>query len=257
MSGKKNNGRPSAIKSKLHVVAEDPATYVPGTEAGRSLWAALMAHPDSSAAELAIAAGIGKSTAPKLLTQWQTEGRVTKTPGIARGGTRVADRWAIGAPIREVGTEPIEADQAIADRASAAASADTPGQNHTESSDDVPDAPVATEPRPVEQPTADTATADALTAPAATEHGAETGAAGSAPTTPPEKKSRLSKGALHGLVEDVFHEHPGEPLGPSAISTKLHRSSGAVANACVRLVEKGVLVRTQDSPKRYALATQD
>jgi hypothetical protein len=230
MSRKKNSGRPSTSTPTLHVVAEDSSSYEPATEAGKSLWAALLEHPDSSAAELAIAAGIGKSTAPKLLTQWLAEGRVTKTPGIARNGTRVPDRWAIGAPIPETPADPTSTHSV-----STAAASDEPA---------------------TESP-ADTVTADVATAPATDDSVAETGTVDTPPAPPGEKKARLSKGALHGLVEDYFHEHSGETLGPSAISTKLQRSSGAVANACVRLVEKGVLVLAQDHPKRYALAAQD
>lgn len=246
MSGKKNSGRSS--KPTLHAVAEDPAGYVPATEAGKSLWSALLEHPDSSAAELAIAAGIGKSTAPKLLTQWLAEGRVTKTPGIAHGGTRVADRWAIVGPTPTGAPEPTGADHNIADPATIPMSAET----SAEVSVDAPETPDATE-----RPQPGIATADEPKATAPAENTVRTGTIDSPPVTLGEKKARLSKGALHGLVEDVFHENPGTALGPSAISSKLQRSSGAVANACARLVEKGVLVRTQDSPKRYALATQE
>ena len=244
MSGTKNSGRPSTSKPTLHVVPEDPSSYEPATEAGKSLWAALLEHPDSSAAELAIAAGIGKSTAPKLLTQWLTEGRVTKTPGIARNGTRVADRWAIGAPIPETHTHPIGSNPA-----STAAASDMPPTESPADTSDTPEAPGL--------PPADTATPDVATAPATDDSVAETGTVDTPPASPATKKARLSKGALHGLVEDHFHEHSGETLGPSAISTKIQRSSGAVANACARLVEKGVLVLTQDHPKRYALAAQN
>jgi predicted transcriptional regulator len=244
MSRKKNSGRPSTSTPTLHVVAEDSSSYEPATEAGKSLWAALLEHPDSSAAELAIAAGIGKSTAPKLLTQWLAEGRVTKTPGIARNGTRVADRWAIGAPIPETPADPTSTHSA-----STTVASDEPATESPTDTSDTPEVPGV--------PPADTVTADVATAPATDDSVAETGTVDTPPAPPGEKKGRLSKGALHGLVEDYFHEHSGETLGPSAISTKLQRSSGAVANACVRLVEKGVLVLAQDHPKRYALAAQD
>ena len=59
------------------------------------LWAALHANPNSTTAELFSAAKIGKSTAAKILAKWADDGSVTRIVGIAEGGGRAADRWAI------------------------------------------------------------------------------------------------------------------------------------------------------------------
>ena len=57
--------------------------------------AALAAHPDSSAAELAEAAGIGGSTASKYLAALERDGVAVRRPGGREGGRRIADRWAL------------------------------------------------------------------------------------------------------------------------------------------------------------------
>lgn len=69
----------------------------PRTETEEKLWQALQDNPGSTAAALSAAAGIGKSTAPKILTRWEKDGLVARTAGIADGGSRPADRWSITA----------------------------------------------------------------------------------------------------------------------------------------------------------------
>jgi DNA-binding MarR family transcriptional regulator len=73
--------------------ATDPAK--PRTETEEKLWQALRNNPGSTATALSTTAGIGKSTAPKILTRWEKDGLVTRTAGIADGGSRPADRWSI------------------------------------------------------------------------------------------------------------------------------------------------------------------
>lgn len=70
-----------------------------------------------------------------------------------------------------------------------------------------------------------------------------------------EKKARLAPGGLRGMVEDYLRDHPGEQFGPTAIANALGgKSSGAVSNALDKLVEGGVAAKTQDKPRRFALA---
>src|SRR5688500_15979570 len=74
------------------------------TDAEDKLWEALHANPNSATVELSGAAKIGKSTAQKILAKWADDGSVTRTAGIAAGGRRAADRWAI----TEVDTAPVD-----------------------------------------------------------------------------------------------------------------------------------------------------
>lgn len=69
----------------------------PRTETEEKLWQALLNDPGSTATTLSATAGIGKSTAPKILARWEKDGLVTRTSGIADGGSRPADRWSIAA----------------------------------------------------------------------------------------------------------------------------------------------------------------
>lgn len=70
-------------------------TTNPGrTEAETKLWNALAAQPNSTTAALALAAGIGKSTATKILATWATSGTVTKT----RPTKGMAAAWSLPTP---------------------------------------------------------------------------------------------------------------------------------------------------------------
>ena len=75
--------------------------------AENKLWAELHANPESTAAELAALAGIGRSTAGKILTRWADDDRVTRTTGTPTEGTRRApDRWSITEPTPAPATTP-------------------------------------------------------------------------------------------------------------------------------------------------------
>ncbi|KAA2253293.1 MarR family transcriptional regulator [Solihabitans fulvus] len=88
----------------------------------------------------------------------------------------------------------------------------------------------------------------------AADDGAET-AADTATGGKGNDKERLAPGALRGMVEDFMRDHPGQEFGPTAIAKELAgKSSGAVSNALDKLVEDGVAVKTQDKPRRFALA---
>lgn len=79
-------------KSALRAV---PDPVKPRTDTEEKLWKALLHNPGSTAAALSVAAGIGKSTAPKILNRWERDGLVTRTPGVADGSSRPADCWSI------------------------------------------------------------------------------------------------------------------------------------------------------------------
>jgi hypothetical protein len=63
----------------------------------RTLLGALADRPGATAAELAEVAGIGRSTAAKLLASLEAEGRVLRQPGGRQHGRRTADRWTLPA----------------------------------------------------------------------------------------------------------------------------------------------------------------
>lgn len=56
---------------------------------------ALADQPGATAAELAEASGVGRSTANKALAALESERRVTRTPGARDAGRRLPDRWNV------------------------------------------------------------------------------------------------------------------------------------------------------------------
>jgi DNA-binding transcriptional ArsR family regulator len=61
------------------------------TPAAQALLGALADHPGATASQLAEAAGIGRSTAGKLLVTLAAGGQVLRQPGGLKGGRRAAD----------------------------------------------------------------------------------------------------------------------------------------------------------------------
>src|SRR4051794_39314763 len=78
------------------------AATPPRTVAEDKLWAALSAHSAATASELASEAGIGRSTATKILARWASAALVThgapteSATGGARG--RAPERWSLSTP---------------------------------------------------------------------------------------------------------------------------------------------------------------
>jgi DNA-binding MarR family transcriptional regulator len=91
-------------------------TAKPRTETEEKLWQELRNNPGGTATALSTAAGIGKSTAPKILTRWEKDGLVTRTAGIADGGSRPADRWSITTDDQPTDDQPTD-DQSREDQA--------------------------------------------------------------------------------------------------------------------------------------------
>lgn len=217
---RKNNNARVASRSRKSSAAVPSATTTTRTISEDKLWGALRANPGATTTQLSISAGIGRSTAGKLLAAWDNDGSVERISGT-QGGRRAADRWTIP-------------------------TTDTPagGDDPTGSDGDAPSAaPSSIAPGPKAVPaTAGSSTDDeATTAP---------DVADSAATT---KVPRLGKGALRGMVEDYLRTHPGEEFSPNAIGKALDRSSGAVNNALEKLATDGYAVRTQNKPKRFAI----
>ncbi|WP_027946985.1 MarR family transcriptional regulator [Amycolatopsis taiwanensis] len=269
----------------LRPVPDQTTTAPVRTDAEDKLWAALYAHPNSSAAELSVAAKIGKSTAQKILTRWESDRTVTRTPGIAEGGRRAADLWTItdtdstGADVpanepaaeETVPTDTALDDPTIASRALATPDADAVPDDATPS-ESVTAEPAETEPTTTAADDAQYATASASSEaesekiappdsePAVTEatepaDGGTTAHDAASDSGGVQKAERLAPGALRGMVEDYLRDHPGEEFGPTAIAKALGgKSSGAVSNVLDKLVADSTAVKTNDRPRRFALA---
>lgn len=217
MPRKNTNARPHRATTILQALPDPAPTH---TGAGRSpaedkLWAALRAHPDTTTTDLAGHAGIGRSTAGKILTTWERDGAATRTdqhhgPPAPDAQHDSPQDTAPPAPAIPPDTD-----------------TDNPPENDSDSDSGVDTEPATPEPVQDTDPDA--------------EHSAAPG-------------TRLSKGALRGLVEDYLSEHRDLQFSPSAIGKALGRSSGAVANALDRLVTDGYAIQTQDKPKRYTAA---
>ncbi|EWM12023.1 hypothetical protein [Kutzneria sp. 744] len=242
--------------STLRSVPKQDTAGAGRTDAEDKLWEALHANPYSTAADLSGVAKIGKSTAAKILVKWAADGSVTRTAGIADGGRRAADLWAI----TDIDAAPV--DDAPAEDIDSAGTAQTAPDSPDEATitpienDDTP--PVNAEPTDAsgnEAEKTDPAQAEPI-APEeaeASDGDAET-AADTAKGGKENDKDRLAPGALRGMVEDFLRDHPGKEFGPTAIAKDLGgKSSGAVSNALDKLAEDGVAVKTQDKPRRFAL----
>ncbi len=257
---------------RLHAVSDTPVARR-RSDAEDSLWVALYDQPHSTAAQLALAAGIGKSTAGKILAAWAKDATVTRTPGVAQGGRRVADRWVITEadhttpdPDNTAERTPAEAvPDRVANSPTATAAHAEPGepaptdQPTDQTTDQTAEPTAAATPpvadntdEPTNQPTP-SSTADQTASIAATTASDASDVTGPmTPTVVTGKAARLGKGALRGMVEDFLTGHPGEQFSPNKIAKELDRSAGAVFNALEKLVTDGWAVRTNDAPKRYA-----
>jgi DNA-binding IclR family transcriptional regulator len=83
----------------------------PATPAAEALLGALADRPGATATELADAAGIGRSTAAKLLVTLADHRRVLRQPGGYHDGRRAADRWTLPPPLptQDLGAPPTAA----------------------------------------------------------------------------------------------------------------------------------------------------
>ena len=217
-----------------------PVPAGPGGVAGRArLWGALRACPDRTAAELAIAAGIGRSTAAKILAMWAERGHASAARGES---ARAARRWR-AQPLTEgdpaPDDQPTEPDAGSPQERTPGGS---PGALTTGS---------AARSEPLRRRRAGDARAPQRVASAADAKSASRGAVRPGRTRPARSgQFRLGAGQLRGMVADYLRDHPGEH-SPVMIGAALRRSSGAVANALERLVEDGAAEQTHRQPKRY------
>jgi hypothetical protein len=88
-------------------VNQPPTTSTPAplTGAHAAIWAALNDQPGETAAALALAAGIGRSTAGKALAALENNGLAHRQTGDITGGRRTADRWHPAPPNHTTNTQ--------------------------------------------------------------------------------------------------------------------------------------------------------
>lgn len=110
-------------KAATTATTEVTANGSSGPSAGDRLRTALRRNPGKTARELAELAGIGASTATKLLALWATDGQAVRQPGEANGGRKAATRWAPPKPVDD-SPKPRKRDTA-APRSDTADTADT------------------------------------------------------------------------------------------------------------------------------------
>ncbi|MGW4526904.1 hypothetical protein [Amycolatopsis sp. NPDC004378] len=201
------------MPAALDTTANDAKPETAETKVRRALEAAA---PGATAAKLASAAGIGRSTATKILSRWAAEGLVTRTAGKDQS---VAVTWAL-IDEQNDDTDEVETTEDAADP-------------HVDAPTAEPDAQ-----EPDASPVADVGDACDPATPGAATVGAP-------------KKERLPKGALYDMVLNFLKAHPGEEFGPAKIGTELVRSSGAVNNALEKLVINGLARKTCEAPKRF------
>jgi predicted transcriptional regulator len=252
-------------KALLHSIVDDGVSFTRVSTEDK-LWAALRAGQGSTCAELAQAAGLGRSTAAKILARWAAENLAVRNATAPNGAGRAPERWSIpyqavtgpasapvdpateDEPAAEARNDVNPADLPVrhdavdgADQGTTAELGDRPGDADAASA-------VTTSASPAAAESADN-DADKGEPPVAPEPGQPV-----APTTGTARARRLPAGGLRGMVEDYLRERPDAAFGPSQIGKDLARSSGAVANALGKLVEAGCVVVAQDRPRRYALA---
>lgn len=252
----------------LHAVPEQPRQQNTPT-AEDKVRAALADNPGSTTAALVIAAGVGRSTAAKILARWGRDGTAIRITGDS---PRNPDTWTM-APSDNTGTAPEAADTPTDTTATS---------NATDTEDTAPVAEPATTSgtegkHSTDEETTDNgaaasdeigAGADATSAPPESEPFApapcdtddEADPRGDVPPADaeftdaaPGDKNRLPKGGLRALVEEYLAEHPNESFGPAKIGTDLGRSGGAVNNALEKLVADGYALKTCEAPKRFAI----
>ncbi len=201
---------------------------------------ALTGNPGSTTAELAMAGGVGRSTAAKILARWGRDGTAIRTAG---DGPSNPDTWTLARPASDaVAAQSDTTVMTSIDDATCRTDADdTPALSRNGDDDGA-------------MTSTDTASADSEGD--ETEHEPPAGAAPAVSESADRiarDKDRLPKGGLRALVEEYLTEHPGESFGPAKIGMELGRSGGAVNNALEKLVTDGYAIKTCEAPKRFAI----
>ncbi|RPE38688.1 IclR-like helix-turn-helix domain-containing protein [Streptomyces sp. Ag109_O5-1] len=246
---------------------------------------------EATAAELALAAGLGRSTTGKALVTLEEHGLAVRTPGGHDGRRRTPDRWRAARTPETSGEAPAHTEPASS--LPETGITDAPDTHSAEPDGDSTDHEGAA----VAQTTPDTLTspddgnADAAVpateAPQDAKHGntdngnedgpddrdnSEGSGDTNAPALPADtgrqtapteaiilhgEKKRLAPGGLRDMVIDHLQAHPGEAFTATKISRVIGKSSGAIANALVSLARQGIAEQVSERPRAYRLATPE
>ena len=249
----------------LHVVTHGPDQQATATTTDGKVRAALADNPGLTTAELALAAGIGRSTAGKILARWDRDGVVIRTPGV---GPRDPDMWSpapsdtIAPNVEQPDTK--ETAPSTSPRTDSTTDAGVPGAatHDTAPEAEAADAPHgAATPAPDDSTPGDGAPAVLPEPPTAsptdstnpTESRADVSPVDAESADASTAKGRLRKGGLRALVEEYLTEHAGQSFGPAKIGKDLGRSGGAVNNALEKLTAEGYAIKTCEAPKRFTI----
>lgn len=282
----------------LHAVP-DPDPLAQLSVATGAVYAKLVTLTDNdgaTAAELALAAGLGRSTTGKALVTLEEKGLAIRTPGGHDGPRRTPDRWrAAPAPWNSSGNasgtqeaKPTDSEPSTAntsesqashtDPESAPAAATTTESEESNTVDEasatiasVADAPHDTS-HPDDKQPAEDVEGEANAHHTGSNDGPESeDTPESARQVNPEQpltapataatqlgaRKRLAPGALRQLVIDHLRAHPDGAFTATKISRVIEKSSGAIANALDKLVKDGIAEQMSDRPRTYRMATPD
>ncbi|WP_042372988.1 MarR family transcriptional regulator [Streptacidiphilus neutrinimicus] len=216
------------------------------TPVAARIYAALHASPGSTAAELAQAASAGKSTTGKLLARMEQGGLVRRVPGESEGNRRLPDGWYAA-------TTTLAEQNVSSDSPDSAQRGADPESIH-EVGDDVSDPPTSADednevcPQGPGEERKGCADGQRSTQTPGSATQSMTAPVGEAPPT-----GRLGQGGLRALVHGFLAAHPDAAHSPTKVSRQLGRSSGAVANALVTLVDLGLAEMVSAKPRTYRL----
>jgi predicted transcriptional regulator len=241
------------------------------TPAPTGMAAVIHAHlpaPDKavSAAELALTAKIGHSTAGKALNTLEKLNLATRIRGTFESGHRTPDLWH-RTPTAE--DSPESPTVATPDESTAPASPDLPSPATTTHTTDEPtEAQLPAQPDEPEPHSDGTDPATATECNEASPNQAPSGDSTADPQQPAAQEEaappatgqrghngRLAPGALRQMVIDHLRAHPDDAFTATKISRVIERSSGAIANALVTLTNQGLAEKASDKPLTYRLAT--
>ncbi|MEY9850269.1 hypothetical protein ABH940_007393 [Streptacidiphilus sp. BW17] len=224
-----------------HATAPDTADGL--TPCAAKIYAALQAAPGSKVIALARVAGTANSTTANLLKQMERDGLVRRTRGGSQGNRLLPDHWYLATVPAPDGPEaPVSPGH-------------DPDSSHagdlTDTDDEAATPPAA--PQEAGQP-GETGTPAVHNGSTRAENPtAHTGPGPAAPSGEEAPTGRLGQGGLRALVHAFLAAHPDAAHSPTRISRQLGRSSGAVANALVTLVNQRQAEMVTSKPRTYRI----